>query len=104
MQISSLKNQVAALKASIPPKPPRVERYYYSQRREDSPPDDATHFFYTTTAEREAIEARLHALPEDPDVVRLIVRGISREEIFREQYEGGPFEHLWLGTSGEVAS
>ena len=81
MTIQTIRTQLNSLKASLPPKLPRVEIYFYSQRHEGDV-DDATHFHYSTREERAAIRARLHALDEsDPDVHRIIIHGISAEEI-----------------------
>jgi hypothetical protein len=80
MSIQSIRAQLATLKASIPPKLPRVEIYFYSQRHEGDV-DNTTHLFYSTPEERDAIRARLHALPDGPDVHRIIIHGVTAEEI-----------------------
>jgi hypothetical protein len=59
---------------------PRVEFYFYSQRQAGDV-DNATHLFYSTPEERDAIRARLHALPDGPDVHRIIIHGVTAEEI-----------------------
>ena len=53
MSIQSIRAQLATLKASIPPKLPRVEIYFYSQRHEGDV-DNTTHLFYSTPEERDA--------------------------------------------------
>jgi hypothetical protein len=86
MSIQTIRSQIATLKASLTPKLPRVEIYFYSQRQA-SDVDDATHFHYDTTEERDAIRERLHALPDGPDVHRIIIHGITAEEIAEHSAE-----------------
>ena len=84
MSIQTIRSQLASLKASLPPKLPRVEIYFYSQRQAGDV-DDSTHFHYDTTEERDAIRERLHALPDGPDVHRIIIHGVTPEEIAEQE-------------------
>jgi len=80
MQLQAIRNQIRQVREAMPPKPVRGEILFYSQRHEGDV-DNATHFHYSNREERDAIRARLHALPDGPDVVRIIVHGVTAEEI-----------------------
>jgi hypothetical protein len=86
MQLQQLKNQIRDIKASIPPRPVRGEILFYAERQ-DGDQDDETHFFYSTPEERDAIRERLHARPDGDDVARIIVHGVTPEEIAEQAAE-----------------
>lgn len=87
MNLSALRNQLTALKATLP-SPNRCQPRLVVVKSDDP-----------TSAAQLAEAERLG----DPV---LVVRPITQEQIFREQYQGGPFESLWgnpvFNERGEV--
>ena len=114
MDIRSLKNRIDTVAAKVPPPPGRPMVQVFAARGPrpaDAPPDTKTclRWYHRDLAELAELRAKFDRefgpdTRAPNDLPCMFIRLISQQEIFDEQYKGGPYESLWLRTGGEVLS
>ncbi len=112
VSISSLKARIDAAAAKVPPPRGKGPVFVFASKLPVEPGEERKdtetykYWHYRDLAELQGLRERFDrefgpATRGPNDLPCLFFRVISAEEVFEEQYKGGPYEHLWTG--GPVA-